>query len=293
MKKITILIPILAAFLSTSFAQGVYFRAGVGYGLPIASQVIGEKQEVQQDYRSNAQINNSSTKNVSGSYGSGMNFNLGGGFMFNEFLGAELNVQYSQGKKYETGNSSTYLSDSYTSSQKLVTQNFSKGIYLNPSFVITTNRGSKIPYGRFGVILGAPKVMGEESSTSEVSYYPDIVNVRTRKWEYTKGLTVGFQGSVGMNWMLSDKIDLFTEVNFVSMTYYAEEYELTEDNNNGYDNLQNYTVAQKQITFKKEIDETQVQDPTKPSEELREAKAFSSISLQVGIRYSLSGHGGD
>ncbi len=292
MKKITTVFFGLTILTSASFAQGIFFKAGAGYAIPMASQSIGEKYLYVEDYTDNNQISKATSENVSGSFGAGINFNVGAGFMFNEFIGVELNVQYTQGKKFETSEISTYTDNFSTSSQKEITETYSKGLYINPSFIITSARGSKIPYGRFGVIVGSPTISGESSDVGKVSYYPDLQDVRNRKWEYSKGISIGLQGAVGINWMLSDKIDLFTEVNFISMSYYAEEYNLTEDTYNGNDNLQDLSVSEKKIIFKKEIALVgESQDPDKPSEALREGSAFSSLSLQVGIRFLLNGHG--
>jgi len=273
--------------MNTSLAQGLYFKAGGGYAIPMATQVIGEKTVQTQDYSNSQSKNDITTEAISGSFGAGTNFLVGGGFMFNENLGVELNVQFNQSKKYETGDVYTYKSDSYSGTDRTLTQNFSNSLYINPSFIITPGAGTKVPYGRFGVVVGSAKLKQEESS-----YYDlDGVSTSSRKWEYKGGVALGFQGAVGMNWMLSDKIDLFTEVNFISMTYYAEESIKTEDRYNDYDNLPDQTVSQKQTVYKKEVDPNRQQDPTKPTEVLREASAFSSLSLQVGIVFLLNGHG--
>jgi len=54
-----------------------------------------------------------------------------------------------------------------------------------------------------------------------------------------------------MNWKLTEKIDFYTEFNYISMTYYAGEYNLTQDKNlvTGFNNLTNMTLSQKQVLF--------------------------------------------
>src|SRR5688572_24635939 len=249
MKKITTLL-LLLAFFGTSQAQGVYFKAGGGYAVPIASDQIGEKYLTVATYDGvNTSTYDNTKEVVKGSYGAGVNFNVGGGYMFNEFLGVELNFQYTQSKKYETGDIYTYESPDYTEDDRTLAQNFSKAFYINPSFIITPGAGTKVPYGRFGIIAGAPTVKGEETTVDRISYYPEP-STGSRKWEYTGGISFGFQGAVGMNWMISDKIDLFTEVNFVSMTYYADEWELTEYKEYGYDYLPDTPEYYKKTIFK-------------------------------------------
>ncbi len=92
-----------------------------------------------------------------------------------------------------------------------------------------------------------------------------------------------------MNWTLAANIKLYTEVNFTSMTFYAKEYNLTESSYNGVNNIDQYSVSQKKTEFVKEVDNTTQQDPTKPTQELRQGTPFSSLSLQVGVVYSIGG----
>lgn len=286
MKKQLLLIFSLGVVLSAS-AQGIYFKVGAGYALPVATDVIGQKNIHTEDYSGTNNIDEYSNESVSGSFGAGTNFLVGGGFMFTENIGVELNVQYTMSKKYETGDVSTYTYDNATYNDRTLTQNFANTIYLNPALVITPGAGSKAPYGRFGLIIGAPKLKTEE----EYYYDGDGVFTGTTKWEYTGNTAVGFQGAVGMNWMLTDKIDLFTEVNFVSLTYYPGKGKMTENIGNGNDNLPDTDTYYKEVVFKDTIDPNKPMNPDEPREMLRQSRAFSSLGVQVGITYSLSGHG--
>src|SRR5690242_9817921 len=109
MKKISTLLLALVALVGASQAQGVYFKAGGGYAIPIATDQIGQNYRTESTYDgANIYTYEPTTEAVSGSYGAGMNFSIGGGYMFNEFLGVELNVQYSKSKKYETSDIYTY-----------------------------------------------------------------------------------------------------------------------------------------------------------------------------------------
>jgi hypothetical protein len=263
-----------------TFAQGIYFRAGGGYGFPIATSLIGEKYL----HTNINNIDNYSRESVTGSYGSGTNFNFALGYKFNENFVFELSSQYLISNKYKTFNNDNY--SSYVDDDNISTS--AKALFLNPSFVFSAGFGKAAPYGRFGLIIGSPKVSG-----SELQYYNgDGVDSVARKWEYTKGISLGFQGAIGMNWKLTEKLDFYTEINYVSMTYYPGEYNLTQDiSSNGFtvtDNLPNMYLSQKRTIYKKEFDPSSVNnDFAKASVDLRKAMPFSSLSLQVGIRFSL------
>jgi hypothetical protein len=283
MKKYTTLSLLLIALTNVSFAQGIYFKIGGGYGLPIATSIIGQQQTRNQDQTGNNNTNIETTKNTSASFIAGANGNIGVGFMFSKYLGAEITAQYVAGKTYKIYDVYNYKSDNLTGSQWDKSSISCKAIYINPSFIITP--GSKLPYGRFGFILGAPKIKEESSH-----YYDlDGTSTSSTKGELKNNLSVGFQGALGMKWTLGNKIDLFTEVSVISMTVYTKEYTLTESISNGTDNLAAMQTYYKKTVYKKEItvDNSASTDINKPRQAIRESNAFSSISLQVGIVYLL------
>jgi len=286
MKKLILLMLLVIAGKAV-LAQGIYFKAGGGYAIPVAGQVIGEMETESDDFNTGDYKHN--TESVNASFGAGTNFLVGGGFMFSEFIGAELNVQYTMGKKFETGYKYRYIYSSTTDYRdEEVMESFSNTIFINPSIVVTPGAGTKVPYGRFGIVAASTNLKTERSVYSE----GDGIYQESEKWEYTGGMGFGFQGAVGMNWMIHDKIDIFTEVNFVSMTYYAQEGKMVERKQNGVNTLPDVMTYYKEVEFKKELDLTDGQiDYDKPRQALRESAAFSSLSFQVGIIFLLNGHG--
>jgi hypothetical protein len=285
-KTTTSILCLLLCSIGLSNAQGIYFRAGGGYALPMASDVIGTTRLRTQTYEGNSSTYTDKVKNVKASYGAGVNFTIGGGFMFSKYIGVDLAVQYLKGKEYEIVDNYKYTNGDFSGSESYTEKSHAQALFIAPSLIITPGVGSKVPYAKFGMIIGSPKIKGEQH------YYYDLDGTTegTGKSETTKGTAFGFQGAVGMNWMLSNNIDLFTEINFISMTYYPEEWEQTEATSDGDDVLASLSVSQKKIEYVETIDLEAEQDATKPSQELRRETPFSSLSLQIGIRYSLKGH---
>lgn len=272
-----------------SFSQGIYLRAGGGYGLPIATSSLGQKDLRTSVTDANGTVNTNSLESVKGSYGAGMNFNFALGYKFNENFIFELNTQYLLGRKYTTSNnySSTGTGYSYVDLDNTVTS--AKALYLNPSFVFSAGFGKAAPYGRFGLVVGLPKVTSEQST-----YYDgDGIDARDQIWEYSKGISFGFQGAIGMNWELSEKLDIFTELNYLSMTYYPGESNMVQSISNDYvnppvDNLPNMYVWNKKTVYEKKFDPTTVNnDMSQPRTLLPESFPFSAISVQVGIRFAI------
>jgi hypothetical protein len=274
-------------------AQSIYFRAGTGYGVPIATESIGEKLTRTDIYTSTGTTYNSSLKGIKSSYGSGFDVNFAFGYKLNQNFIIDLNFQYLLGRKYETGNTYSYnggVNNSYVDND--VTTTSAKGLLINPSVIFSAGFGKAAPYARFGIITGSPTV----TKLRESYYNGDGVDSTITRGKYTKGLALGFQGAVGMNWKLSEKFDLFTEVDFVGMTYYPGEYNVTKSIRGSgnskvdiiADNMPNMTVSQKSIVYEKQYDPSKANaDQTKPTTALRESKPFSSLSFQVGVRFDL------
>jgi len=300
MKRFLSLMFLTGIFSETLMSQSIYVRGGGGYNLPIATSVLGENFFRSQIYSSGVTTNSGSVETVKGSFGAGTNFNFAIGYKFNENFIFELNTQYLISNKYKTSEDYTYTDNTDPQFPYSYVENYSsttsaRALLLNPSFIFSAGFGKAAPYGRFGFIIGSPKVSGDG-----LSYYNgDGVDSTATSWEYTKGVAFGFQGAVGMNWKLTEKIDIYTELNFVNMTYYAGEYNLTKNISNNFgnepiDNLPNISTYQKQTIFKKKFDPTtvnnemyQILDPTKPQTALRESTPFSSVSIQAGIRFNL------
>jgi hypothetical protein len=293
MKNLLISFILFTMLSATLPAQSIYFRAGTGYGLPIATVSIGEMHSRSDLVTNSGTTYNNSVKSVKASYGSGLDFNFAFGYRLNQNFIIDLNFQYLVGRKYETGSTYGYIAGNNGSyADNDVTTASAKGLLINPSVIFSAGFGKAAPYARFGLIGGAPTV----TSTSEIYYNGDGVDSIITRGEYTKGLAFGFQSAVGMNWKISEKIDLFTEVNFVGLTYYPGEYNLTKSirgtGNSKVDqifnSLTNMTVSQKSTVFEKKYDPSVVNsDATKPRTALRESFPFSSLSLKVGIRFDL------
>lgn len=284
MMKKTILSTLLIAFISvTSFAQGIYIRSGSGYGLPISTTQIGENDLHKVVYNGNDISDTSSKEVVSASYGAGANFNVAVGYKFNENLILDLNMIYLAGTKFETFNRETYEDISYSSIDEQINTTYSRGLFINPSVIFSAGFGKGAPYARFGILVASPKIIRDEHSYSN----SDGERINDVRWEYSGGVSMGYQTAIGMNWRITDRLDFYTETSFVSMTFYAKKGVMTENILDGVDYLDQLVLASREIEFLKEYDPTTPYDPNKPLVQPREARAFSYISAQVGVRFTL------
>lgn len=286
MKKVALSLLCMIALTSMSSAQKLAFRIGGGYGLPLATQSIGQNDI--STYNVQTQEFTNSTKVVTASFGSGVNGNIGVTYMFSKFLGADINFQYLAGKKYTTLDQTKY-SGGITALDETRQTIHGTAVFINPALIITPGAGSKVPYGRFGVVIGKPKIKGEETFYND----GDGLETEEREWEYSGGTAFGLQGALGLNWMISNNFDIFAEVNVISMTYYPGEYNLTKYVRNDNDQLENVAMYNKKTIFKKEVKNESEPSGDEPREELRQGLPFSSISLQLGVKFTLGGHMAD
>jgi hypothetical protein len=288
MKKILSSMIALLFITGALHGQGIYMRVGGGYALPMAGETV-PKYNQRQNQTGNNNSNIVTGEALSGSYGSGANFNIAGGYMFSKHFGVDLSFQYLLGKKYTSTDNYFYTSDGLTYRETNESESSAKAIFITPSLVITAPLGAHSPYGRFGLIVGKPKV------TEDGSYYEDYGDEYTEeyKYEYSKGSAFGFQGTVGMSWGINNTISINTELNFISMAYYAGQREMVKATSDGQDILDDYSVSEKITEFKKEISYENFgeggQDPEKPSQQLRQGTPFSSIGVQIGLIYHFGG----
>lgn len=273
----------MVTLTGTVMAQGFYFRAGGTYGLPVGTTVIGSKYNYTYNGSGASPVTTASTKAISASYGAGPNFAVAVGYKFNQNFMFDLTGQYLIGNKYKTGSVSNYIYSTYSTVSRNLSDMQVKGFFLNPSFIFSAGFGKAAPYGRFGVVIGSPQLTTNESSYDNT----DGISSFDRTWIYKKGLALGYQAAIGMNWKLSEKLDIYTEVNILNMTWYAQQGQLTKFIDNGTNALVNLSVSQKQIEFKKSYDPSVQYNPAKPTVQLREATPLSSISAQVGIRFTM------
>ncbi|MGD0582542.1 MAG: outer membrane beta-barrel protein [Bacteroidales bacterium] len=283
MKKSIVFLLVAALLGGSVYSQGFYFRAGGTYGLPVGTSVLGDKSNFTYDYSTDVSTATGSSKAVSGSFGAGPTFSIAVGYKFNQNFMFDLSGEYLVSNKYQISSYSKYIYSGYSAVDSDFTNSQAKAFLINPSFVFSAGFGKAAPYGRFGIVVGIPQMTVNES------YYNngDGVTQYDKTWVYKKGLAFGYQAAIGMNWKLSDKFDIYTEVNILNMTWYAQQSELTKDIENGTNVLPNMSVSQIQTKYEKSFDPTVQQDPTQPSVQLREASPFSSVSVNVGLRYTL------
>lgn len=285
MKKAILLSILLSSFSGLIVAQGIYIRAGSGYGLPVASSIIGENYTY--SFIINDQITDEETSSgeaVSASYGAGANLSFAIGYKFNENLILDLNILYLVGRKFESSYYNYEDDFDYIIYEKNTYTSYSRGLFFNPGVIFSAGFGNLAPYSKIGIIVGSPRV---KEDNNYYTYDDGATSETDINWEYGSGLAIGFQTAVGINWEINEKLDIFSEINFVSMSYYAKEGNIEEYTQDGSNILDQLPYYDSHTVYRKEIDLLTTYNPDNPRIMTRESRAFSSISAQLGIRLAI------
>ena len=269
----------IVLFSGAVTAQKFYARLGVGVALGLGYYDPNNYEDQTITATSNKSVFKNST------LGSGLNINLGGGFMFSKYLGVDLGfnefIGFGVKTKYERnipGNSSQ-IDDKTKSTMFQVI----------PALVITPGLDGKInPYGRFGIILGLMnRVKYEYDETTDATPVKSTLDVNTEKYTETRkgGVALGYSVAVGADYNLSEKLSLYAEIVMNGLTYAPTKGKYDEWTKNGIDQLPFCPTAAKEWEYKKEIDNYAVINPGSPSQKPKQSYSMTNVGINIGVKF--------
>ena len=115
-----------------------------------------------------------------------------------------------------------------------------------------------------------------------------LENKVIEKWKYNGGMAFGISSALGLMYHISDLISVYGELDLVGMSYAPIKGVMTEYTVNGADKLPNLTTDDKEIDFVDDItyDYNNPPSSAEPSKELKFYFPYSSIGLNIGVRFS-------
>lgn len=263
MKKLILFFAFSSILSLGLHAQGLYLGAGFGYGFRAGSMVVGSNEN-----------SNGSSEVVKGSLGKGMYPNLAVGYLFTDNLGAELNFGYLIGTK-------TKVKDEEGTGRSETTFN-AQSFYINPSFVIRANSEMKVvPYGKVGVFLGLAN--SAKNVTDETNYnFANTTIVSTEKTEtkYKGHLSTGITAAAGVDFMLSEHLAVFGELNARLATWAPASYTASSD-------FTPYVGGVAQASQPSSVSGNFVKEMPAGyvgTDRLQSVLPFSSVGFNVGVR---------
>lgn len=243
-------------------AQGLYINTGAGYNLAAGSQSLGTN------------TTQTSATIVCGSFGKGISFGAGFGYMFTPNIGTELGFSYLAGSGYT-------FTDIY-GSETSTTKTKSKMLRIIPAIKITAGEKLK-PYAKFGVVIGLiPKLDVEMTGTGSPGFF------YTETHKLSGGSSIGLMGALGIDFKLSEMFSIFTEVNMINQTWAPgkDEYQEPAIEYDPSTGIYIQVIKAGTTTYVETVNEN-----GPDNEDLKEYLAFGSFGINAGIKISFGGAG--
>lgn len=281
MKRITTIALALIMWGGSAHSQHWYVRAGLGYAVPQAGQSL---DGMGQAYNGRVTNGNTVTKYdiKSASFSAGLNATASIGYDFGKYIGAELGfIAGAANKEYSSTEGNVNIGGV---AYNLTTTHRANGLLLLvPTMVLHTDHNLVNMYMRMGPVLPLSNGLLQEQTQNNLpgtganTVYGFTVEIRNR-------FSVGGMAAMGTQYMLNDRMSLWGEVSFLSLSSYIKESELTEFTYNGTPASLSYISSPLVRTYSKtaSLDSNYTSLPayTQP---------FSNFSVSFGICYKLSG----
>ncbi len=277
--KHALTVVVAAAAVQSASAQ-FYFGGNLGYGF----SANGDAYSTDDTYNADGDL--TSSKQIYGTYGAGLNIQLNGGYKLSENFAFDLGVNYLMGSKK--------LADRTTEPDGVYTKYVQTSQFrLTPTLIVSAGGEGKLtPYTRFGLVI---PVAGKTVATEDDKRNPNSTTEMVRE---SKGkATIGFEGGVGVRYKLSENLALSVELVYTALRIRTKSAELTKydktTNGTTVDMLPNMNVAQKELNFVDELTpSSNVQGNAnfsldKPTDMLSTSSNFNNFGIRVGVVYTL------
>lgn len=279
-RKILSLTLFVACGITNVFSQGFFTEISGGYSYMLAPQHMGTNSsfiatdtEIKEEH-----------KLIKGSYGQGLNFGLKLGYMINSNFGVDLNTSYLTSSKFEYSDYEKH-DNAWAGYYETTTNRYeqAKMLRFNPSIIMSMGNEKIAPFTKIGVVFGIGSVeqnVEQLYSNGNSTKYSVLVN---------GGVSIGASAEIGLKMKITQKLSFVGSLNLLAMNYAPKKGEYTTYTENGEDVLGSWQTSDREVNF---VDEYSVSssDPNnsnEPSKELKMYLPFSSIGLNVGIRFSL------
>ena len=288
MKKIALFAGFSLLTLHNTYAQGFFYRLGIGYAIPQAGQTMDGTAIPYNGTMNNAGTGSSATVSYDlkkASFSSGINGTVGVGYLFNEHVGIDVALSGMLGaQKYSFYENNIAVNN--IASDVEITQHASCTLF-TPSLLMQTN-GKINLYTRVGVAVPIKTRIYQDQIVTNLpgtgaieadDFYSEIKN----------SFNLGFSGAAGANFKVNRRFNVYAEASFLSLAVFAKESDLKEVYVNGQGGyLQYVSVSQRKIVYSDNFTATSGDNFHQPTY----AQPFSNMSFNVGLYYSLhTSHG--
>jgi len=253
--------------------QKLYIQIGLGGGISTASSF-------DMLYKYSGDMANSTVSVVPVGLGNGFNGSLAVGYWFCKYAAVELAVSEFLGLPTQ-GDSVIHLIGASKATAKV------RGSMLSviPAIVISAGLEKINPYARFGLQIGVLPYMiskyTQDNSSTNPPMSKEIYN------DYYGGVALGYTAAGGVSFNFTKLLSFFVEIQFVHSTWSPNHSQIVKYTVNGEDRLSELTTWQKQADFVWEKNVNGTIDVNQPRQELRSTYPFSTVSLNLGLKFRL------
>jgi hypothetical protein len=234
--------------------------------------------------------------------GLGEGFRFGGGisYVLNDYINVGLDVDYFRStiRKVRDSSFSQTFSTGVISSQAYNERNIisydATLLTFTPNITLKAiSRPKWFLYNRIGAVITIrPNSIEHDThqSTSTMGWQgftKDSVSSTDTRYEWAiKNPSFGFSGAIGAQIKITEKIRVFSEIQFSHIVFVVTRRTTTNYDVNGVEEVNNLTVSEKEIDFEKNFQtDTWIPDPNKPDKAVTQRIPITYVGLQAGLVY--------
>jgi len=272
---------ILLLFMGSQVrGQGVYLSLQGGYALGYP----GEEYREGAARQITALDSITTVEGLYGTNGQGVQAGLALGYFFGEHAGIELKVQSVFGAWRVVDQIDNRIQDFFEELQARSWQ-----LRLQPALVLRTRSEGNYLYVRSAINIA---IAGNTRESYMLSFPGGFISQAESVEDISYRISLGFSGALGLNFELSEKIDLLVELEGHTLRARPGSGSFTRLIVNGQDQLDGATPFDSQRNYVDEInqDSNTLANPNldlnAPEDVLSKPSNFSSIGANVGIRFN-------
>ncbi len=249
-------------------SQHMYFHLGGGYSMATG------KQSMPNFFNCTETPDSKYVEQIRFSFGQGLNLQGSLGYMFNDYLGTEIGINYLNCDNWRSKETYTDTLVSYTTAQNWKTTM----VRINPNVIFQAEPAIVTPYCKIGILLGFGSISQEK--------YRNKSQTIEETWELSGGMAIGFNTILGANIELDDNMYVFTEVAITRMNYSPTKGNLNTYLVNGVDKLSTLNKNTTEIEFVDNYNVLPAPTSGYPTQVFKQSHPFSNVGLNIGFRWT-------
>lgn len=235
--------------------------------------------------------------------GLGEGFRIGGGisYVLNDFINVGLDVDFFKStiSKVRDSSFSQTFSTGMIASQSYNERNIisydATLLTFTPNITLKAiSRPKWFLYNKIGAVITIrPNSIEHDThksnsnTTWQNSFAKDSASYTDTRYEWViKNPSFGFSGAIGAQFKITEKIRVFSELQFSHIVFVVSRRKITNYDVNGVEEVNNLTLNEKEIDFEKNFQtDTWIPDPNKPDKAVTQRIPITYVGLQAGIVY--------